>query len=1134
MRAAKPTKLLSLTLTPLLALVVLSGLAFSASPAFAEFGVQRAAVSARTQEGTPAVQAGSHPYSLTTTVIFNEPSRPETVEGNAKDVIVELPPGLIGNPTATPRCSYATFVAKNAGSKCSNDTVIGIAMTYVTTQLHEEYGATSNPVYNLTPAPGEAAQFGYLATGDIPILLGSTVRTGSDYGVTVDAPSIPETAVLAASKVTIWGVPADPSHNPWRGSCLSPVLGGAEPNIEYPGQGLDGGEAEQEGPLYKQGESSPLEGAPTSTGVCPSSAPVAPLLTMPTSCGRPLSAAVSADSWEEQGKFHKAKLELPEMMGCESLALDPKLTVTPDKPDASLSSGLAVNVKVPQEGTLSADGLSEADVRDTTVVLPPGVALNPSSANGLEACSEALVGFEASRGPNANGFEEPPLEPGVSVPVFSPTLPGGSIALFSGETALFEAGVNFCPNASKIGTVRIKLAVLEHPLEGAIYLAAQEANPFGSVMAIYLVAEDPVSGVLVKLPGEVTLCKSVGEDPVNATGEPIPGVTCQAVGQVVTTLLNTPQAPFEEFEAHFFGGEKAPLATPAHCGTYTTNSSLVSWGGETKHPSASMEITNGPNGGACPGSSLPFSPGLTGGALNVDAGAFSPFTLTMNRSDGEQNMQSVEAHLPPGLSGILANIELCPEPQANLGECGPNSLIGETTISVGVGGDPYTVTGGKFYLTGPYNGTGACTVGQAGCAPFGVTFAIPAKAGPFDLAHTKSFSPPCDCIVVRGKIEVNPITAALTVTSNPPGTPDAIPTSIEGVPLEIQHINATTTRSNFQFNPTHCSKMAVTGTIDSSEGGTDTIGVPFQVTNCQALKFEPSISVATAGKASKADGASLSFKIAYPKGALGSDAWFDEAKFTLPIQLPARLTTLQKACLEATFKANPESCPTASKVGNAVVHTQVLPVPLEGPVYFVSYGGAKFPEAVLVLKGDGVTIDLHGETFIAKNGRTSATFSNTPDVPFENIEVSIPTGPYSEFGTNIPAKDNYDLCGQNLVMPTLFKASNGLEISQNTHIAITGCAPAITVLSHKVKGETATIQVSVPAAGKLVATGKGLSKASRTATGAATLTVRLTLTNGEAATLSKHKGRKLKAKINLTFTPKKGGQLKTTTTVLIG
>ena len=137
--------------------------------------------------------------------------------------------------------------------------------------------------------------------------------------------------------------------------------------------------------------------------------------------------------------------------------------------------------------------------------------------------------------------------------------------------------------------------------------------------------------------------------------------------------------------------------------------------------------------------------------MNLNAGAFSPFTLTMNRSDGEQNLQSVEAHLPPGLSGILSNIELCHEPQANLGECGPNSLIGETTVSVGVGGDPYTVTGGKFYLTGPYNGTSGCTVGQAGCAPFGITFTVPAKAGPFDLAHTKSFSPACDCILVRGR-----------------------------------------------------------------------------------------------------------------------------------------------------------------------------------------------------------------------------------------------------------------------------------------------------------------------------------------------------------------------------------------------
>ena len=180
-------------------------------------------------------------------------------------------------------------------------------------------------------------------------------------------------------------------------------------------------------------------------------------------------------------------------------------------------------------------------------------------------------------------------------------------------------------------------------------------------------------------------------------------------------------------------------------------------------------------------------------------------------------MQSIVAKLPPGLSGLLPGVELCPEPQANQGACGPNSLIGETTVSVGVGGQPFSVHGGKFYLTGPYNGTGGCTPGQPGCAPFGLSFVVPAKAGPLDLANTRNNHPACDCVLVRGKIEVNPETAALTITSNPPGTPDSIPTSIEGIPLQIQHVNATTTRSIFQFNPTNCNKMEVTGTIDTAK-----------------------------------------------------------------------------------------------------------------------------------------------------------------------------------------------------------------------------------------------------------------------------------------------------------------------------
>ena len=261
--------------------------------------------------------------------------------------------------------------------------------------------------------------------------------------------------------------------------------------------------------------------------------------------------------------------------------------------------------------------------------------------------------------------------------------------------------------------------MLEHELTGHVYLAAQEANPFGSLMAIYIVAEERERGVLVKLPGEVTLCKSVGRRSPDAEGEPIPGVTCKRWGRSSRRSLNTPQAPDRRIRIALLRRRKSAVDdTGALRDVSDAVTSFVSWSGETKDPSAPMEITNGPNGGACPGSSsLPFSPSLTGGALNVNAGAFSPFTLTMNRSDGEQNLQSVEAHLPPGLSGILSGVELCPEPQANLGECGANSQIGETTVSVGVGGDPYTDTGGKFYLTGPYNGTGSCNVLEAGLRP---------------------------------------------------------------------------------------------------------------------------------------------------------------------------------------------------------------------------------------------------------------------------------------------------------------------------------------------------------------------------------------------------------------------------------
>jgi hypothetical protein len=222
-----------------------------------------------------------------------------------------------------------------------------------------------------------------------------------------------------------------------------------------------------------------------------------------------------------------------------------------------------------------------------------------------------------------------------------------------------------------------------------------------------------------------------------------------------------------------------------------------------------------------------------------------------------------------------------------------------------------------------------------------------------------------------------------------------------------------------------------------------TITNPFQAADCSSLKFAPKLAVSTGGKASRANGASLRFKIAYPSGALGTQSWFNMAKFTLPKQLPARLTTIQQACAAATFEKDRSLCPVHSIIGHAVVRTPILPVPLEGPVYFVSHGGEQFPNAVLVLQGYGVTVELTGDTFISEAGLTSATFRNTPDVPFESIEVSLPAGKYGEFGSNLP-KGSQNFCGRKLLMPTVFRASNGLEIKQSTPVSVTGCPKSLT------------------------------------------------------------------------------------------
>jgi hypothetical protein len=943
----------------------------------AAFGVEDFSLIPEEVGGEVDTQAGSHPFQLTTTLTLNQNGDPLDPPALARNLQFNLPPGLVANTSAVPQCSSLDFTHVSEGgivNLCPGDTAIGVVS--ITVDEPQNLGLVTFPVplFNLAPNRGEPARFGFTVVNS-PVILDTSIRTGSDYGATVRVSNITELAAFLSTTVTFWGVPGEPVHNSSRGWGCFDEGTWPEPQLEVP--------------CLPSTESKP-----------------APFLALPTACTADFEPSVEGLSWPSKAapagaSFAAVPYQLTDGFGrmlgfsaCNQLSFSPFIEVKPDVEAASSPSGVTVHVRVPQEVNENAAGLASSNVKDIAVTFPEGVTVNPAAADGLEACSEAQIGL----------------------------LPGKGA---QGEL-LFTADEPSCPDAAKIGTVSVKSPLLPkgQDVEGALYLATPSANgepgmnPFNSLIATYIVAKDPISGVLLKLPGQVSL------DPTT--------------GRITATFDNNPQLAFEDAEIHLFGGSRAPFSTPALCrnntpehpGDYTTEAALTPWSGNpTVGSLSSFDITSGPNGTACPGG-LPFAPTLAAGMTNINAGAFSPLTTTISREDGQQNIQTVQLHMPPGLSGILAGVPLCSEANANAGTCGQGSLIGHTVVSVGLGNEPFSVTGGKVFLTESYAG-----------APFGLSIVNPAVAGPFNLGK----------VIVRAKVEVDPHTAALTVTTG------AIPHILEGIPLQIKHVNVTIDRAGFTFNPTNCNPQRITGSIGSVEGAAGGVEVPFQVTNCASLKFAPKFAVSTSGRPSRANGASLTAKLSYPKAQQDTYANIARVKVDLPKQLPSRLATLQKACTNTQFEADPANCPPASKIGMASVTTPLLPVPLTGPAIFVSHGGEAFPSLTMVLQGAppyGVTVDLVGTTFISKAGITSTTFKTVPDLPFNTFQLTLPQGKFSALAAN------GNLCKSKLTMPTEFLAQNGQKISQSTRIAVTGCPKAT-----KAKGKKKQIKYKTKSKG---------------------------------------------------------------------
>lgn len=628
-----------------------------------------------------------------------------------------------------------------------------------------------------------------------------------------------------------------------------------------------------------------------------------------------------------------------------------------------------------------------------------------------------------------------------------------------------------CPAGSQIGTVTIETPNLPPgSLVGNVYAGQPlSANPeSGKEYRIFIDAESPRYGVAVRLLGEV--------------------IANAATGQLTTTVLENPPVPFSDFIVTL-NGPHVPLANPLQCGEAAASALLTPYtGGAAASPLSSFPVDFDGKGGACP-STLPFALSQAAGSAPSTGGHTTSFTLSLARSDGNQYLGKVSTTLPPGLVAKVPSVQQCGATEANANKCPEASKIGVVSAAVGAGPNPLVLPG-TVYFTGPYAG-----------APFGLLVSVPAeKVGPYDFGT----------IVTRATVNIDPYSARVIVGAT-------LPTIVGGAPIRLKGLTVTVNRPNFTLNPTNCGVLATESLLTSTFGSTQLVSSPFQASGCSALGFKPIFKARTNAKASRRNGASFEVSVGYPAGA---QANIKSVFVQLPKQLPSRLSTLNKACPETTFKANPAGCPKASAVGVASATTPVLPGTLSGPAYFVSHGGAAFPDLDVDLSGDGVKVILVGNTNIA-TGITTSTFASIPDVPVSSFRLKLPAGPFSA----LAARGN--LCRAPLLMPTTITAQNGAVIKQNTRISVAGCKrhrARLRILSHRVRRHRVILTLRVPSAGRLVVGGHDLRTVHRRVGKARRLRVSVPLSRtGLRALARAHRHHHhLKLRVRARFVPKKG------------
>jgi hypothetical protein len=899
-----------------------------ASSAPAKSGLLDFSASLLGPDGKTVRQAASAPYQYLTRFAVNTerpgPAGAGITEfipagGDLKDVAVALPPGLIGNPRAVSRCPAQQF-------NTTDLTIIG--SSNVTRNQCPNGSAVGLVVVD--QVEGKTGVGGNLVVPLYNLVPppGMPAQLGFQL---LGAPFYIDTAIRSGGD---YGVTATLRNTTEieRVTAASVLIWGVP---------SDAGHDSLRGRCVAAGASTiPISLESCSPGDIPK-----PFLRLPTSCEAPLTTAMTFNTWTDPSSFAARDFTEPPPRNCAPLDFSPTIASQPQTAVADSPSGLVFTMRLPQN--TNPDLLAEADLRDARVSLPTGVTVNPASANGLAGCTPAQVGLTSPVGAAPVGFDSAPAR---------------------------------CPDASKVGTVEIQTPLLDHPLEGAAYVASQSNNPFGSLLALYIAVDDPQTGVVVKLAGEVV------PDPVS--------------GQLTTTFSNNPQIPFEQLTVALFDGPRAPLRTPSTCGTYTTATDLKPWSapesGPDETPSDSFAVSAAPGGGPCSDSEggLPHRPAFSAGTLVPVAGAFSTLATRLKRDDGSQLLKGVTVALPPGLLGRLAGVAYCPpaaiavagaksgtEEKGNP-SCPASSEVGSVVAGAGAGPSPIHVQG-KVYLAGPYKG-----------APLSLVIVTPGVAGPFDLGT----------VVVRARLQVDPETAQVTVESDP------LPTILQGIPLDIRSISVSADRPHFTLNPTNCESKSVRGEAISAAGLTAPLSDRFQVGGCRGLDFRPRLQTRLFGGTKRSQNPRFRAVLRPRPG----EANIARTVVTLPHSEFLDQNHIRTVCTRVQFAV--DQCPPGSIYGKARAFTPLLDQPLEGPVYLRSSDN-NLPDLVVALRGQ-VDLNLVGRIDSAKGGiRTS--FEGVPDAPVSKFVLTMRGG---KRGLLVNSRD---ICGHPSFSKVDFGGQNG-------------------------------------------------------------------------------------------------------------